>query len=602
VASNIIDIIIRATNKTRQALREPINDLTDLKGALVGASALWAAAGTAALAAGTVIAKQAMDAAARADDMAQKLGLSAEAITTLDFAATQSGTSVERFQAGMEKMAMIASQAAMGNKAAADSFKAVGVDVTDAHGRMLPMDQVLLRVADRFQVMPDNAAKAQMAFQLFGKAGVELIPMLNKGSAGIEQLQARARELGLEISGSTAAAAAQFNDNMDQLKDSSAGLGRTFIAEVLPGLNTLVDGFLKGQGLGTAWNSILKALGVTLVAIFKVLMSIVVEVDRAIEKLGARLARTMATVAALAVDGWRGAVNAWKAGNEEIDRINSAAKDRHKAIWTGVTPGPPPPDPVKNKIGFEEVLKQNEEAKVALDTQRQAELDAIQSLDRATVESRLFALNQKRFLNQKEAEDYRALQATLRQLDNQDTKKAELAAKKQAEQRQQVMDQMWSSLISLSQSKNSTLVAIGKTAAIAQATIDTWGGANKAMNSGIPFPLNLAAAAAIVTAGLANVAQIAGVPGFAAGGVVPGTDLTGDRRLIRVNSQEEVMTTQDRRDTTAALLGALQALRGGGGGGGGRAVLQLDKRTLGEVIFQGTMDGTIQIHPRALRA
>ncbi|NWC20342.1 phage tail length tape measure family protein [Pseudomonas tolaasii] len=77
-------------------------------------------------------------------------------------------------------------------------------------------------------------------------------------------------------------------------------------------------------------------------------------------------------------------------------------------------------------------------------------------------------------------------------------------------------------MASLSQSGNKKLSAIGKAAAIAQATISTYDAANKsyAALAGIPIigpGLGIAAASAAIVAGLANVANIAGV-GFSEGG------------------------------------------------------------------------------------
>lgn len=74
----------------------------------------------------------------------------------------------------------------------------------------------------------------------------------------------------------------------------------------------------------------------------------------------------------------------------------------------------------------------------------------------------------------------------------------------------------------LSQSGNKKMAAIGKAAAIAQATISTYDSANKAYAAlaGIPVigpALGAAAAGAAIAAGLANVANIAGI-GFSSGG------------------------------------------------------------------------------------
>jgi len=75
---------------------------------------------------------------------------------------------------------------------------------------------------------------------------------------------------------------------------------------------------------------------------------------------------------------------------------------------------------------------------------------------------------------------------------------------------------------SLSASKNKELAAIGRAAAIAQATMDTYAAANVALRSAPP-PWNFALAALVTTAGLANVARIGGVQMAEGGLVMPRT-------------------------------------------------------------------------------
>ncbi|MCK5358552.1 MAG: hypothetical protein KAJ48_09170, partial [Elusimicrobiales bacterium] len=71
---------------------------------------------------------------------------------------------------------------------------------------------------------------------------------------------------------------------------------------------------------------------------------------------------------------------------------------------------------------------------------------------------------------------------------------------------------------SAASSSNKTLSAIGKSAGIANATMDTYAAANKALASAPP-PWNFALAAAVTAAGFANVAKISGVK-LAKGGMV----------------------------------------------------------------------------------
>jgi len=99
------------------------------------------------------------------------------------------------------------------SKSASNALAELGISATDSAGKLRPVDQVMLDIADKFSKMEDPAKKAALAQELFGKAGVNLIPMLDQGRAGLEKYQST-------ISTEMAAAADQFNDTL-------AGIGRT---------------------------------------------------------------------------------------------------------------------------------------------------------------------------------------------------------------------------------------------------------------------------------------------------------------------------------------------------------------------------------------
>ena len=76
------------------------------------------------------------------------------------------------------------------------------------------------------------------------------------------------------------------------------------------------------------------------------------------------------------------------------------------------------------------------------------------------------------------------------------------------ENRLSVASSILGDLSSLMEGKSKKLFKIGKAAAISQAIVDMWAGANKAMST-LPYPVNLVAAAATVAAGSINVQKIA---------------------------------------------------------------------------------------------
>jgi len=124
------------------------------------------------------------------------------------------------------------------------------------------------------------------------------------------------------------------------------------------------------------------------------------------------------------------------------------------------------------------------------------------------------------------------------------------------DQRLQNEDKFFGSLASLSHSSNREIAAIGKAAAIAQATIDGIAAVQKALASAPP-PVNFALAAAVGVETAANIANIAGI-GFATGGTfnVGGSGGT-DSQIVafRATPGEHVAVSTP------------QQLRQGGGGG-----------------------------------
>lgn len=121
---------------------------------------------------------------------------------------------------------------------------------------------------------------------------------------------------------------------------------------------------------------------------------------------------------------------------------------------------------------------------------------------------------------------------------------------KRAQDRVETEKGMWSGLIALSSSGNKKLAAIGKAAAIAQATIDGVLAVQKAL-SAFPPPFNVVAAAAVGALAAVNVAKIAGVKGFEEGGYTGG----GGQKQVAgvVHGQEFVVNAAGTRRNRAAL-------------------------------------------------
>lgn len=128
----------------------------------------------------------------------------------------------------------------------------MGVEVKDAAGNLKQLDVILPEIANKFKLLENGTTKAALAQELFGKGGLEMIEFLNLGSEGLDEMAAKARELGIVISEETAAAADQFNDKLADLRATADGLALELAAGLLPSLNLTAERFqelVKGGDL-----------------------------------------------------------------------------------------------------------------------------------------------------------------------------------------------------------------------------------------------------------------------------------------------------------------------------------------------------------------
>lgn len=109
----------------------------------------------------------------------------------------------------------------------------LGTGFLDAKGQVKPMSDILPGLADKFKTMPDGAEKTALAMQLFGRSGAQMIPFLNQGSAGITQLTAKAKEMGLVMDDQSmrilVAAKASARDYTNAITGMKAALGQTLL-------------------------------------------------------------------------------------------------------------------------------------------------------------------------------------------------------------------------------------------------------------------------------------------------------------------------------------------------------------------------------------
>jgi hypothetical protein len=287
------ELLIRLTVDAAQAdkrLKDIANSTGKLEKSLSGAggalkSFIGGLAGAFTIGAMVTAFKSAADAM---DDMAkasQKIGVSTEALSALNYAASQSGVSFEGLQTGLKKLNQQLADVDKGTTEAAKAMRALGVTGADSP------QQAISKIADAFASVPDSAQKTALAMAIFGKAGADLIPMLNAGAGGLKSFEDRAKQLGIVISSETAKQAEKFNDSLSDMQAAMGGIVKNIVAGALPGMSGLTAAMANGARASKDWQQFGKGLaevlafvagtGVKAVATFQALGTVIAGVAAA---------------------------------------------------------------------------------------------------------------------------------------------------------------------------------------------------------------------------------------------------------------------------------------------------------------------------------
>jgi hypothetical protein len=309
-----------AGSSTQQAMAQMEKDA-----AMVGrAMGLMAVVGAGAL---TVMVKQSIDAADKLRDMSQKVGIAVSTLNGLGFAASQAGGSLDGMVSAAGKLNKSIAEGAQGNNDQAAAFKALGINVYDASGKLKTADVVMTEMASKFATFADGPEKVALSMALMGKAGADMIPVLNEGG---EAMRANI-EYSKQYSGMTtelANGADNFNDTMGKLQLQQQGFANTLTAAVLPILQAVADETLRAAEESNGFTVAANAAR-TVLETFVVVGS---EVAFVFKGVGTEIGGMAAQLAALA----RGDLKGFTAISDAMKEDAARARVEHDKFVAGI--------------------------------------------------------------------------------------------------------------------------------------------------------------------------------------------------------------------------------------------------------------------------
>lgn len=219
------------------ALGKVGGSVLQLRNAVTGLLGPFARLG--ALAGGFALGKFVTDAVQAGNElvkMSAKTGVAIESLQRLQYAAKQEGVGADAMTAALVRMNKAIGDATKPAKKLTEAqqslMSALGFSAAQVRSGTIKSEEALLRLADAMQRTTDPAKRARIASALLGKSYAELLPVLSKGRAGIEELGKEAAVM----SDSTARSAKMFSDTMTTLAEHVKGVAYEVLEVLLPSM------------------------------------------------------------------------------------------------------------------------------------------------------------------------------------------------------------------------------------------------------------------------------------------------------------------------------------------------------------------------------
>lgn len=125
---------------------------------------------------------------------AKVTGASTEALAGLQLAAGMDWT---KFQQAMSMFVKTLGGMEVNSDAASKKFAKFGLDAEKLSA--MPVDQALLEIAGAYTKLSGSSEKAALAMAAFGKKGIDMMKVLARGKAGLEEYIQKAKDFGLSF-------------------------------------------------------------------------------------------------------------------------------------------------------------------------------------------------------------------------------------------------------------------------------------------------------------------------------------------------------------------------------------------------------------------
>lgn len=179
------------------------------------------------------------------NDIANRTGVSVEALQAYGAAAKLAGIDSEAFAKSLQKLTINIGKAT-GDEKAQKAFRELGIAFDELKAKS-PAEQFEM-VADALANISDPAERAAAAVKLFGKGGIELGPLFTDGPGAMKAMREEAEKLGYVVSKDGVEAIARMNDSIDKVFMTFKAIVAQVVSKLAPVVEEMANNLLKAVG------------------------------------------------------------------------------------------------------------------------------------------------------------------------------------------------------------------------------------------------------------------------------------------------------------------------------------------------------------------
>lgn len=173
------------------------------------------------------MAKASAEATLEMNHLGKVTGTSVEWISQMAHAAKASHLTIEQLHVGLATMTERAAQTP-------EAFTKLGISVRDVAGNFKDTKTLTDEISDKMSHLGSASERAALAQELMGRAGKEMVPLLERGSAGLQAMADHADAMGVTVTKASVVIAEKWNHALIDTEGALDAVKRTLADDTLP--------------------------------------------------------------------------------------------------------------------------------------------------------------------------------------------------------------------------------------------------------------------------------------------------------------------------------------------------------------------------------